>query len=176
MDSASAAATIRAARAEEARALAALARETYTEAFGPATPPGELQAHLDGALTDAHVARWLRADVMLVAEADGRLVGFVQAGDSSPDAAPEGASVELRRLYVRAAFQNQGLGGRLLRAALAHPRLRAAAVWLDVWERNAGAQRLYARHGFARVGERRFFFPSGAEGDLDFILVRPLEQ
>jgi diamine N-acetyltransferase len=79
----------------------------------------------------------------------------------------------LRRLYVLSAFQNQGLGSKLLQAALEHPALKNAEhIYLDVWEHNHGAQRLYKRHGFAVIGQRKFMVASGAETSFDLIMVR----
>ncbi len=48
--------------------------------------------------------------------------------------------------------------------------LGAGPVWVGVWSENHGAQRLYARHGFRRVGE--YQFPVGEARDLEFILRR----
>jgi RimJ/RimL family protein N-acetyltransferase len=39
-----------------------------------------------------------------------------------------------------------------------------------VWSENFGAQRLYARYGFTRVGD--YFFPVGEHRDHEFILRR----
>jgi ribosomal protein S18 acetylase RimI-like enzyme len=45
-------------------------------------------------------------------------------------------------------------------------------VWLDVWEENLGAQRLYERNGFAKVGRVKLETASGAGAGHDFIMVR----
>ena len=86
----------------------------------------------DLAHADALIARgWVT-----VAEVDGRVSGF---------AACDGAS--LNALYVAAGARGQGIGTALLRHLQARqPRLR---LW--TFEANAGAQRFYARHGFAEV-------------------------
>jgi RimJ/RimL family protein N-acetyltransferase len=41
-------------------------------------------------------------------------------------------------------------------------------VYIGVWSGNAGAQRLYARHGFEKIGE--YDFPVGQHLDREFIL------
>ena len=43
-------------------------------------------------------------------------------------------------------------------------------VWIGVWSENHGAQRLYARHGFEKVGE--YEFKVGQTRDHEFILRR----
>jgi diamine N-acetyltransferase len=83
----------------------------------------------------------------------------------SPDAG------EIRRLYVRAAAQGRGIGQQLLAVALAWLDAQAMRpVHVGVWSGNLGAQRLYARYGFVRVGE--YEFPVGRHRDREFILRR----
>jgi ribosomal protein S18 acetylase RimI-like enzyme len=148
--------------------------ETYAAAFGHSFEPADLAAHLERNLSRHCFERILREDTVLVAEAGGRLVGYVQFGDS--DGAAEGVAPneqELRRLYVLPAYQNQGIGTQLMVAALNHPAMQQAPrIYLDVWEHNPDAQRFYARHGFKVVGQRQFFVESGAETSLDLIMVR----
>jgi diamine N-acetyltransferase len=159
--------------------LVQLAQESYTAAFGHSFEPADLTAHLKRNLSPQNFERMLGDDTVLVAEVAGRLVGYVQFGASDYDAEVTPKSdQELRRLYVLPACQNQGIGARLMEAALAHPTMRAAGrIFLDVWEHNPGAQRFYARHGFKVIGQRQFVVESGAETSDDLIMVRHrLEQ
>lgn len=169
---------IGAATHSDANTLAALARATYAAAFGHSMAASDLAAHLERHLSQEQIERMLAADTFLVAEADERMIGFVQFG--SADLAPELASdadQELRRLYVLAAFQNQNVGTRLMHAALEHPRLQnAERIVLDVWEHNHGARRFYERHGFAVIGEQSFVVESGAETSRDLIMVRRVNE
>jgi diamine N-acetyltransferase len=162
--------------ADDVPALTELAVTTYIAAFGHSFTPEDLAAHLAHNLEPANIAQFIADDVVLVAEADGGLVGFVQFGAAGPEYAPASSrDQELRRLYVLGAFQKQGAGTLLMQAALAHPQMQAApAVYLDVWEHNHGAQRFYARHGFEVVGTRQFEVVSGAETSLDLIMIRRL--
>ena len=108
-----------------------------------------------------------------LAERDGRAIGYAVAGPAGlphPDVAQ--GDGELKRLYVRAGEQNGGLGSRLFAQAMAWlERDGPRTLWIGVWSENHGAQRFYARHGFARVG--RYEFPVGRVRDLEFILRRP---
>lgn len=111
---------------------------------------------------------------MLIAEVEGRCIGYVQFGaaDTPEDGIPDG-SQEVRKLYVHPDFQNKGVGKYLMEAALSHPSLqKAREIYLNVWEHNKGAQRFYARYGFEVVGERPFYGASEAETSLDLIMVR----
>jgi diamine N-acetyltransferase len=154
--------------------LTNLAVTTYIAAFGHSFTPEDLAAHLAHNLAPANIARFISEDVVLVAEAGGRLVGFVQFGTAGPEYAPENDyDQELRRLYVLSEYQNLGAGTLLMQAALAHPLMQAApAIYLDVWEHNQGARRFYERHGFEVIGTRQFEVESGAETSLDLIMVR----
>jgi RimJ/RimL family protein N-acetyltransferase len=77
---------------------------------------------------------------------------------------------ELWRYYIRREHQGQGLGAPLLAAALDWLEAPGRRVWLGVWSENHGAQRLYARHGFAKVGEYEFVV--GGTRDREFIYRR----
>ena len=168
---------VRPAEPDDVEALTALARQTYADAFGASMSQADLEAHLDAALSLDAVASMLRDDVILLAEDGGALIGFVQLGDAPAHVSEQPGDQELRRLYVTAHRQRRGSGTALLRAALDHPRaVEAPRIWLDVWVRNEGAQRLYRRHGFEVVGERTFEVASGAPTDVDLIMVRPQRE
>ena len=155
-------------------ALAELARRTFSEAFGRSFSPSDLAFHLQNNLSDAYFRAAADVDVFLIAEIDARLAGYAQFGAIEiPARGASPGDQELRRLYVEPAFQGSGIGRRLLDAALAHPRLTGAPnVFLDVWDENGGARRLYERYGFAVVGAHTFAVASGAASTRDLIMVR----
>ncbi len=165
---------IRQAQKNDVSMLTHLARQTYADTFGDSMEPVELAAHLEANLSESHIELFVVDDVVLIAEFEGQMIGFVHFSDINiPVETPTSQSKELQRLYVRRDFQNRGIGSSLMDAALAHPLLKEAEyIYLDVWEHNSGAQRLYKRYGFEVIGERRFTLPSGLEGDFDYIMVR----
>lgn len=59
---------------------------------------------------------------------------------------------ELEKLYVEPTFQGQGIGARLLD----HAVTVLGVNWLWALEKNTGALRFYARHGFQPTGERKY--------------------
>jgi ribosomal protein S18 acetylase RimI-like enzyme len=167
--------TIRRATVADAATLSSLATATFVETFGHLYPAEDLHAFLDEAyavdrqatiLSHPDYAVWLL-------EADGRAVGHCAAGPCGlPHADVAPGDGELKRLYVLREFQNGGAGRRLMDTAmdwLLHDGPRT--LWLGVWSENLGAQRFYARYGFAQVGT--YQFPVGRVRDLEYIFRRP---
>jgi GNAT superfamily N-acetyltransferase len=113
------------------------------------------QTFLDALTRQDRVRRWgerLRTagDVttLATAGAGGPVVGLAAVTtQTAPAAAP---LVELRSLYVGATWWGQGLGRRLLDAALAG---RPAQLW--VFEGNARARAFYRTTGWRLTGDRQ---------------------
>ena len=166
--------SIRRATPGDAEALAELGTATFVETFGHLYTPEDLQAFLDEShAVSAYAEVLANPDYALwIAEADGRAIGYAQAGRCGlphEDMRPEDG--ELKRLYVRAGIQGGGTGRALMDAAMAWllcdgPR----TLWLSVWSENLGAQRFYARYGFAFAGEYEFIV--GAQRDREFLYRR----
>jgi [ribosomal protein S18]-alanine N-acetyltransferase len=70
--------------------------------------------------------------------------------------------VHLLNITVAPAHQRQGWGRVMLDALAVWARGQGAQwLWLEVRVSNARAQRIYERHGYRRVGERRSYYPAG---------------
>jgi GNAT superfamily N-acetyltransferase len=166
--------TIRRATPDDAEALSRIGAATFVETFGRLYPPEDLQAFLDAAyglektrrdLADPTKAAWL-------VERDGAVVGHALAGPCDlPHDEVTATCGELKRLYVLKRLQGDGTGSRLLAETLDWleqdgPR----RLWIGVWSQNLGAQRLYGRMGFEKVGEYEFLV--GETRDREFILRR----
>lgn len=165
---------IRRAGPEDAEALSRIGAETFTETFGHLYPPEDLAAFLDAAygldktrrdLADPAKAAWL-------VELDGEVVGHALAGPCDlPHDEVTCDCGELKRLYVLKRLQGDGTGSRLLAETLAWlERDGPRRLWIGVWSENLGAQRLYGRMGFEKVGE--YEFAVGRIHDREFILRR----
>ena len=88
----------------------------------------------------------------LVAEYDGRVVGYLRLQDKYPF--PEGAGVlTINGLAVAERARGRGVATALLAAATAEGRLREVRkISLHVHSTNAPARRLYERHGYVIEG------------------------
>ncbi len=84
--------------------------------------------------------------------------------------------VHLLNITVAPDHQGQGLGGCLLAALSAWSVAQGAQwLWLEVRASNEGAQRLYLREGFRRVGLRKGYYPAAHGRREDAIVMsRPL--
>lgn len=164
---------IRRARPSDAFAVAELARDTFVETFGYLYRPEDLGAFLETSqsvaayaplLNDARVGIWVAED------SHQALVGFLTAGPCKlPAPQREAAAGEIRQLYLRGTVQREGLGTQLLKLALEWLAARGhSPLYVGVWSGNLGAQRLYARYGFEKIGE--YDFPVGNQLDREFIL------
>lgn len=170
--------SIRRAQAADAAALARIGAETFTITFGHLYPPEDLAAFLADSHSQAAYAKLLadpRYGLWLLEEAerDGAPpVGFAVAGPCGlphPEVAP--ADGELKRLYLLPEVQNGGWGARLFAEAIDWlQREGPRRLWISVWSENHGAQRFYARHGFAKVAE--YEFPVGRQRDIEFMYRR----
>ncbi|PVM86722.1 GNAT family N-acetyltransferase [Caulobacter endophyticus] len=166
--------TLRRAVLEDAETLSALGARTFSETFAHLYPPQDLETFLAYAYglerTRADLAHPDKATWIL--ELDSQAIGYALAGPCDlphPDVASDHG--ELKRIYVLKDHQGGGRGSLLLNTALDWlekdgPR----PLWIGVWSENHGAQRLYGRMGFEKVGE--YFFPVGEIRDLEFILRR----
>jgi GNAT superfamily N-acetyltransferase len=166
---------IRRATPGDAVALAALGRDSFVETFGHLYRPEDLDAFLAKSQSVAAYAPLLqdpRVAVWVAEGTNGALVGFLNAGPCKlPLPEPQLQAGEIRQLYLRSSVQGAGLGTRLLVIGLEwlgaqghHP------LYVGVWSGNFGAQRLYGRFGFEKIGE--YDFPVGKHLDREFILRR----
>jgi ribosomal protein S18 acetylase RimI-like enzyme len=170
---------IRRASAADAAALSRIGRETFTITFGHLYPPEDLAAFLDDSHSQAAYAKLLanpRYGLWLLEDdakgEDVRAVGFAVAGPCGlphPDVAS--ADGELKRLYLLPEVQNGGWGAKLFAESIDWmQREGPRRIWISVWSENHGAQRFYARHGFAKVAE--YEFPVGRQRDIEYMYRR----
>ncbi|WP_193311295.1 GNAT family N-acetyltransferase [Georgenia satyanarayanai] len=155
---------IRAARPDDAVALAALHVQAWRETYADGVPepvyarmaeegPGRWAQRLED--PDAG-ATWVGTE-----RETGELVGFSRAEATGTG---EVRPLLLAGLYVLARWHGQGLGQALLAHAIGD-----APAYLWVAEGNGRAQRFYTRSGFVLDGERRVEEQWGGIADLRMV-------
>ena len=165
---------IRPAAQDDTAALADLASRSWSDAFGDGVSSPDLTAELEANRSVSYFTGALECQTILVAEADGVLLGYVQFGVVDiPDVDVRPGDQALQRLYVDTAAQGRGVGRRLFDAAMEHPRLAwAGRVFVTVWEQNERAVHLYEDAGFTRAGTTTFTTGSAVMEDLVMMLDR----
>jgi GNAT superfamily N-acetyltransferase len=156
---------VRAARIEDEAALRPIHLATWTADVSPGPDPDPSEPVFDGATL---------ADV-LVAEDDGRVLGYVRLHQPGP--LPSHAHVlVVNGLAVDPARQGGGTGRALIEAAVDEARRRGARkLGLRVLAPNAKARRLYASCGFAVEGVLRGEFRLNGEDVDDLFMARFLD-
>jgi ribosomal-protein-alanine N-acetyltransferase len=100
-----------------------------------------------------------------VATSDGLIIGYGVMSVAVDEC-------HILNLCIRPDYQRLGLGrkliGRLLRLGKQHG---AETAFLEVRVSNQPAQGLYKRLGFVEVGRRRDYYPAGAGGREDALLL-----
>ena len=172
---------VRRATPADAAPLSRLGATTFRETFAGENTPEDMAGYLAEAFTPDRQAAEISdpAGTVLLAECqttsgEPDLIGYVHLVSGQAPAAVQGpAPMELKRLYVVAAWQGRGVAQALMDAALDAARDRGAQTfWLGVWERNPRALAFYGKYGFTRVGEHTFVL--GADQQKDWLLALPL--
>ncbi|PEQ11608.1 GNAT family N-acetyltransferase [Novosphingobium sp. PC22D] len=169
---------LRHARPDDAAALAAFGSDAFCAAFAHLYDPADLASFLGASHTEAAVAAEIADPAMRVmpAERDGALVGMckLRLACGWPAHARGRRAIELKQLYTLPARTGTGIGAALMDWALGEARGGGAdEIQLSVWSGNHGAQRFYARHGFAKVADITFWV--GKQCDEEFLFARMLD-
>lgn len=151
-------------------ALARLAQQAFTETFGHLYSQENLAAHLNSSCSEAFFANALQqGDTILLACDGDTAVGYAKYGAVGLPVEFHPEDAELHRLYVLQSHQGQGVGARLMDAALA-AMSAAPVIYLGVWEENYKARKFYANYGFEDFGTYLYYV--GRHVDNELILRR----
>lgn len=165
---------IRQATIEDVAALQRMAIQTQVDTFGAFNSEANMKAYLDQAYSQESLARELEepGSRNYLAFRDNRLAGFMRLRKTAEVEHLLGTNtIEIQRLYVDTALKGQGIGGVLMKEALAYAHSRAFEwIWLGVWERNFAAQEFYRKWGFERFSEHVFLM--GDDAQTDWLLKR----
>lgn len=170
--------TIRYGSPADAEALARIAAQTFSEAFGADNRPDDLALHLARAYGAPQQGRELAdpAVCTLLAYVDLNLAGYSQLRRGpAPECVASASPMEIWRFYVAKAWHGQGLAQTLMQQVDREAQQRGAdTLWLGVWERNPRAIAFYHKTGFVDVGSH--LFTVGSDAQTDRVLVRPVPR
>jgi len=158
--------------------LASFARATYKTAYSEEMGLRAVMSHIEANMSDHHFEEMIKSDTFYLVRESTQIIGFAQIGavDISyqkfvTDFNPGGS--ELRRLYVLAEAQSKGVGSTLIEHVLQDPFIaNTASVYLTTWESNHGAQRLYRKYNFEKIGEIPEYETDGTLSGYEYIMVR----
>jgi ribosomal protein S18 acetylase RimI-like enzyme len=168
---------VRLAGPDDAAAVAAFGERSFRESFGADNRPEDMDAYCAATYAVERQRREMAAPerVTLLAEMEGRLVGYAQLRDGPAPSCVAGADpIEILRFYVDRRWHGQGIARTLMAETLARARaLGRRTVYLAVWERNARAIAFYRKVGFREVGAQPFQL--GKDVQTDQVMVRELD-
>jgi diamine N-acetyltransferase len=161
----------------DAAPLAALAVRSFTDAFGAANNPQDLQLFLRQAYGVEQQTRELQDPMLttLLAVRGPALLAFAQLrlDSAPPPCITQSNALELQRFYVDTPEHGRGVAQTLMHAVFAAARdLDARYLWLGVWERNVRGRAFYRKMGFTDVGSH--FFTVGSDRQTDRVLLATL--
>ncbi|MFG2866224.1 GNAT family N-acetyltransferase [Streptomyces sp. NPDC048338] len=109
---------------------------------------------------------------IVAVDSDGSLRGFVAVAHERWN-----RRLVVRQITVDSAHRGRGIGGELMRRALAHGRaVGARTAWLEVTSVNVPAVRAYRRMGFRLCGlDTTLYTGTASEGETALFMARPLD-
>ena len=149
-------------------------RQSFCDTFGHLYAPNDLADFLANFTADAWREEFDDARYSFrVAEADGKIVGYVKIGPSALPVETDTQAMELRQLYIVEGYHGVGIAHALMDWAIGEATSRGATeLYLTVYVDNHRARRFYDRYGFEPVG--RYEFIVGSHADEDIIMRKRL--
>ncbi|MGE5562372.1 MAG: N-acetyltransferase family protein [Bacillota bacterium] len=162
------------ATAEDLPAIDRVFRESFCDTFAHLYDGNDLREFLGKFTAEAWRSEYDDERYAFhVAEADGRLVGYVKLGPPALPVETTAAPLELRQLYIVTGYHGMGIAHALMDWAIEEARRRGAEeLYLTVFTENHRARRFYDRYGFEAVG--RYDFMVGSHADEDIIMRKRL--
>lgn len=169
---------LRPASVEDAKALAALGRESFCAAFAHIYAEKDLNAFLQSCYSEAVVEQEI-ADHACIHQlacdegqthVGGKLTGYCKLWYPSDYSEYSDAKnpIGLGQLYCDPARTGTGIGAQLMDWAFAEAAARNCdAIQLSVYSENYGAQKFYQRYGFAKIADIHFMV--GTHRDEEFL-------
>lgn len=163
--------------ADNIKELQQISRQTFLETFGSQNSAENIKEFLD----TAYAEEKLKDEVenanssFYFLTVDNKVAGYLKVNEGhaqTEQVVPN--TLEVERIYLKQAFQHQGLGLVLIKLAEKIAKEKEKDnMWLGVWEKNYQAQAFYEKDGFKRVSQHTFVV--GEDPQTDLILVKRLK-
>ncbi|RHW43268.1 GNAT family N-acetyltransferase [Neobacillus notoginsengisoli] len=138
---------IRKMKPEDTKQVQQVAKTSWNATYEGIIPQNIQERFLKSAYNDEMMERRLEHSLMLVAEEDGKIVGFANFSKVR-----EGGKVELAAIYLYPEFQGKGIGTALLNEGIA--RLEGIEeLYINVERDNVIGKTFYEAKGFETVEE-----------------------
>lgn len=142
------------------------------EKFGHLYSQEDLDAHLEEAYSESYYKEAFKNSKFLLAMDGNMLVGYAMWGALGlPVKNPLEPCGEIQRLYVDSNCRGYGIG-RLLMDGMMEDMADKAAIYLNVFSENKGAQRFYERWGFSKYGEYKYRVGNHADHEFIYQFIR----
>ena len=168
--------SIREAGESDGNLIAALSRQTFTEAFSAVNTPENMALFMDGPFSVATLEAETKMPGLwfFIAWDESIPVGYMKLKmhmEGHPDIKPGQPTFEICRIYVIQSQAGKGIGQKMMDTALSLAREKGyGALCLGVWENNQQAIRFYERNGFEKVGTHSFLL--GTDNQTDWLMAK----
>jgi diamine N-acetyltransferase len=170
--------TIKPCTNEDVFILQEISYETFNETFKDQNSPENMNAYLERAFNLKQLEKELSTifSQFFFIYLNNEVAGYLKVNTQEAQSENMGEdSLEIERIYIRAKFQNLGLGKYLMNKAIEVALEQGKnKIWLGVWEKNVNAIAFYEKSGFETAGSHSFYM--GDEEQIDFIMIKSLSS
>lgn len=161
---------------EDYKSVQLIARETFFETFASSNSELDMQNYLAESFSDYKVKEELSnvESMFYMALANNVPIGYlkINVGKAQTELR-DPTSLEIERIYVKAAYHGQRIGQLLFEKALGiAQQTNKKSIWLGVWEKNPKAIRFYEKNGFVLFDKH--IFKMGEDEQTDVMMRKTL--
>lgn len=169
---------IRRATPQDLPAVRAISLETFVESFSDVNTSENMEKYIQKSFNDQVLLHELNnPDIHYYLAYQGeKAIGYLKLNfGKAQTELRDSMALEIERIYVRKAFQGQGIGQHIFEHALEIAvQNKLSYVWLGVWEKNPEAIRFYKRNGFVEFS--RHVFKLGSDEQTDIMMKLQLKE
>ncbi len=172
--------TMRRITLEDVPALSFMAKKTFYDTFTGTCTEDDMNHFLQKYYNENVLASEVKDTDMeyFFAEINNEPVGYILFAEAKInfDEIKGSSALELKRLYVNAAYHGKGVAQKMMQFYLDHAVSQGYDVgFLGVWEHNMRAQRFYHKYGF-KASSHTHDFPIGNTPQTDIYMWKNLSE